>query len=72
MKSEPGAWGYIWTTLSLGDINTEHGSPCWMLDARLTTLLFEKITVAKSNEVEIGRPISQKWINLPESSEGGI
>jgi hypothetical protein len=43
MEREPHAWEYNLATLSLGDINT--GTWPWRLDARLMTLLCEKITV---------------------------
>jgi hypothetical protein len=52
MKREPGAWGYNWATLFLGDINTETSPPGLGLDARLMTLLCKKITVVKSKEVK--------------------
>jgi hypothetical protein len=48
MKREPGACGYIWATLSRGDIDT--GTWCsrvWVLKARLATLLFKKIVVER-------------------------
>jgi hypothetical protein len=57
MKEEPGAWGYNWTTLLLGDINTETWSSRFGLDARLTTFLWEKIIAVKSKEVKTG------WFN---------
>jgi hypothetical protein len=34
---EPGAWGYNWATLTLGDVNTETWSSRLGLDARLIT-----------------------------------
>jgi hypothetical protein len=41
------------------------------LDARLTTLLCKKNSVAKSKEVITGWPNSQKWTTLVESSNEG-
>jgi hypothetical protein len=67
MKREPGAWGYNWATLFLGDINTGSGPPGWWLDAKLTTLLFgkkKKKIVTKSKEVK------QRY-NWTESSKEG-
>jgi hypothetical protein len=56
VKRELSAWGYIWPTLSLGDVNKGTWSYMLGLKARLATLLCEekKIIVAKMNEVETG------------------
>jgi hypothetical protein len=57
MKREPGASGYNWATLSLGDINTKTERE--RLDTRLTTLFCKKIVVAKSKIVEPGCNVAE-------------
>jgi hypothetical protein len=56
MKGEPGAWGYNWATLALGDINTHGPGPQgWEFDARLTTFVCKtKNILPKSKEVKTG------------------
>jgi hypothetical protein len=38
---EPGAWGYNWAALSVGDMQRP-GPPGWGLEEKLTTLLCKK------------------------------
>jgi hypothetical protein len=56
---EPGAWGYNWATLSLGNINTgtwssRLGGGGGRLNAILRTSLCKNIIVVKFNEVKTG------------------
>jgi hypothetical protein len=62
---EPGAWGYNWATLSLGDLNTgDLVLQVGGLDARLRNFSL-KNTVAKSKVVKTGWSNLRKfWQNL--------
>jgi hypothetical protein len=65
-KREPGAWGYNWATLSLGNINTETWSSRlggWTQGWRHWSV--KKIIVAKSKEMKTGWSNSRQiWQNL--------
>jgi hypothetical protein len=53
LKRESDAWGYNWATLALGWTQIQRSRPPGRgLDSRLTTLLCNKIIVAKSKKVK--------------------
>jgi hypothetical protein len=53
MKREPGAWGYNWATLSLGDINTETRSSRLGVGHKDDGLALQiKNIIAKSKEMK--------------------
>jgi hypothetical protein len=63
MEREPSTWGYIWTTLSLGDIKTETWSSRQGVGRKADILALKKNNiVAISKEVKTGRQTQQNLL----------
>jgi hypothetical protein len=60
-EKEPGAWGYNWATLSLGDKIKRPCPPGWGLDATLMTLPCKKNIIMKSREMKTGCNLAESY-----------